>query len=407
MSQHRTNKILILLLISGCFLTMLSCKKDNNTAQPAITQIRAIAPAPNDSILKKAGPGEWVVIQGTNLADASQIFFNGYPASFNSALFAGNNLVVLIPADMPFATLAAADLNTVKVITPGGTVVYQFPIVPPPPVVATMSNEYAVAGTRVSITGNNFFYIDKVIFPGGIAATTNIVSNSTGTSLDVTIPAGVNTGGTIQVVNRYGTGTSVLLFNDFTTGVLHNYDNVSNYDWGAGNSNNSGNYPGNRGYYGVMTASGVSAGDFGWWNGNRPINLKSAQWVAATDLSKPLGNYAVKFEINVIKPWKNGSLFIMKDYNWTYVARYEPWQKMDGTVADFTTTGWQTVTIPLDIFKTKANNQDGTGVPAASMSALLGSGSGGFNMFFVNPGTTAVADFEAAVDNIRVEKIAN
>lgn len=398
--------MLLLLMISGCLLSLFSCKKTSNEGNPVITQVRAIAPAPNDSILKKAGPGEWVVIQGANLATASQIFFNGYPATFNSALFSAGNLVVLIPADMPFATLKPAELNTIRVVTPTGSVVYTFPIVPPPPVIASVSNEYATEGTRVTITGNNFFYIDKVIFPGGVAATTNIASNASGTSLEVTVPAGITTGGTIQVVNRYGTGISVLRFNDFTTGVLHNYDNVNNYDWGAGNSNSSTTYPGNRGYYGVLKATGVGAGDFGWWNGNRPVNVKSGQWVAAADLSKPVGNYALKFEINVTKPWKNGSLFLMKDYNWSYVARYEAWKKVDGTVADFTTTGWQTVTIPLNQFKSKANGQDGTGDPATSLSALLGSGSGGFNMFLVNPGTTTVEDFEVAVDNFRVVKIA-
>jgi len=395
-----------LLMISGFFLSLLSCKKDNNEGQPVISQIRAIAPAPNDSILKKAGPGQWIVIQGANLAGATQILFNGYPATFNSALFSPNNAVVLIPADMPFATLKPDDLNTIKLFTPAGSVTYAFPIEPPAPVIVAMSNEYAAAGTKVTILGNNFFYIDKVVFPGGITAATGIVSNASGNLLEVTVPAGITTGGTIQVVNRYGTGTSLLLFNDFTTGVLQNYDNVSNYDWGAGNSNSSA-YPGNHGYYGVIKATGVSGGDFGWWNGDRSVNTKSVHWVASENLSQPLSNYAVKFEINITKPWKNGTLFILKDYSWNFVARLEGWKKPDGTSADFTTTGWQTVIVPLNYFKSKANGQDGTGDPAASMSALLGSGSGSFHMFFVNPGTTTVTDFEAAVDNFRVVKIAN
>ncbi|MEO6719546.1 MAG: glycan-binding surface protein [Ferruginibacter sp.] len=407
MSNFNIKKFLFLLMIVGCFLSLSSCKKDSNEGTPAITQIRAIAPAPNDSILKKAGPGEWVVIQGANLAGATNIFFNGYPASFNSALFSPGSLVVLIPGDMPFATLKPEDLNTIKVVTPTGSIVYTFPIVPPPPAITAMSNEYAVAGTKVSIAGSNFFYIDKVIFPGGVAVTTGIVANTSGTQLELTVPAGITTGGTIQVVNRYGTGTSLLLFNDYTTGVMQNYDNVNNYDWGAGNSNNSSTYPGNRGTYGVMKAAGVGGGDFGWWNGDRSLNVKSVQWVAGANLSQPLANYALKFEINITKPWKNGALMILKDYNWNFVARLEGWKKPDGTSADFTTTGWQTVTVPLSSFKSKANNQDGTGDPAGSMAALLGSGSGGLNVFFVNPGTTTVTDFEAAMDNFRVVKIAN
>lgn len=405
-----TKKLVFLILVTATLL-QVACKKESSSGAgkdkgaPTIKGLRAISPKPNDSTLHVAGPGQYVVIRGTNLAYTKAIYFNGYQATFNAALFSDTTMVVQIPADMPFASLDQAKLNTIEVVTTSGDVVFKFPIVPPPPIISAMSNESAVAGTSVTIYGNNFFYIDKVVFPGGVAASSGIVSNTSGTTLTVTVPSGVTTGGTIKVVNRYGTGTSVLLFNDFITGVLLNYDNVNNFAWGAGSSNSSTAYPGNRGTYGVMSASAVGASDLGWWNGNRSINTNSAQWVSSANLSSSLDTYALKFEISVTKAWSGGSIYIVKDYDWTYLAVYNPWKNTDGTVTNFTTNGWLTVTIPLSSFKTKANNLDGTGDSAPSLSKLLGSGSGGINFMFVNNGITAVSSFEAAIDNIRIEKV--
>jgi hypothetical protein len=398
-------KKLLFFLLLIAVLIQVGCKKEHSGA-PAITNLRAMAPSPNDSTLTVAGPGQWVVIRGANLRGASAIYFNGWPASFNSALFSDTTLVVLIPADMPFATLDQNKLNTVTVTTPAGEATYKFPIVPPPPVIMAMSNENAVAGTVVVIYGNNFFFVDKVIFPGGIAVSTGISSNQSGTALQLTVPPGITAGGPIQVQNRYGTGTSILLFNDMVTGVLHNYDNVNNFDWGAGTSASSSAYPGNRGTYGVMNASGVAGGDFGWWNGNRSINTKSVVWIPVAQLtSNTLDDFALKFEVNVKTPWNAGSIYVVRDYDWTYVARFEPWLKSDGSASSVATNGWETAIIPLSMFKTKSGSLDGTGNPAPSLTALLSNtGAGPIDFMFVNSGT-APASFEAAIDNIRVVRI--
>jgi len=404
-----SNKTFFILLLAMMALVQVACKKDN-AAGPSISGLRAIAPAPNDSALTIAGPGQWVVIRGAHLGDASGISFNGWPASFNQALFSDNSLVVNIPADMPFASLDTTKLNTVTVITPHGSATYKFPIAPPPPVVTGISNENATAGTAITIYGFNFFYISKVIFPGGITVSSGMTSNTAGTTLNLTVPSGITTGGTIQVVNRYGTGVSVILFNDLTTGVLNNYDNVNNFAWGAGTSTSTTTYPGNRGTFGVMNASGVGGGDFGWWNGNRSVNTNSAQWVPVSRLGETLTNYALKFEINVTTPWNGGSIFIVKDYDWHYVARYEPWQGADGVVSNFTTKGWQTVTLPLSMFKdnpdTTTSTFAGTGNAVPSMAKLLGAtGAGGIDVMFVNPAKAATGSFEAAIDNIRIVRV--
>jgi hypothetical protein len=115
-----------------------------------------------------------------------------------------------------------------------------------------------------------------------------------------------------------------------------------------------------------------------------------------------LDQYAVKFEINVPAAWTGTSIYVIKDYNFNYLARYEPWQGANGTVVSFTTKGWHTVTIPLSLFRTN----DGKGTAAGSLSELLGNGNGAINIQTKNfSAAPSASGLEAAIDNIRVVKI--
>jgi hypothetical protein len=394
---------LFFLILTGSLL-LQACKKDNGK-DPQIFRIRAITPAPNDSVLTMAGPGQTIVIQGSGLFETQQIYFNGYLSSFNAALLADDNIVVTIPADMPFASLDQSKLNTIRVVTAHGEITYTFPIVPPPPYIDAMTNEMALAGERVTIYGNNFFFIDKVTFPGNIDVTSNITTNPSGTVLEVTVPAGVSaTGGPLMVTNRYGVGTSFLLFNDVTTGAICNFDNVNTVNnWsGAIISNSSADFPGNWGNYCRLKYSGIAAGDAAWWQGGRSINIEqSMQWVPVANLGDPPANWAVKFEINTKEPWKGGMMLVDRNYGFNYQARYEPWVSAGG---EYKSEGWKTVVIPMTNFKQNA----GTGSGFTNLTTFLGAdGKGGMNVFFVNNGSgaTAIASFDVAVDNFRVARI--
>jgi Surface glycan-binding protein B xyloglucan binding domain len=406
MLYKKITSISFLLIASALMIGFAGCKKNNEDSPPTVTRVRANLPTPNDSTLSKAGPGQWIVIEGTGLKNTIQAFFNGWPGSFNAALFSDNSMVVLIPADMPFASLDQSKLNTIRIVTTSGETTYTFPIEPPPPVINTMSNEMAVAGERVTLYGNNFFFVDKVIFPGNLEVTTNIQTNPSGTTLDVTVPAAIALGGPIKVVNRYGTGTSILLFNDLATGVLCNFDNVNTINNWAGVtiSSDATVFPGNRGTYARMKYNNVAAGDWAWYGGGRSINVEvSKQWVPVVNLSVTPSSFAVKFEINTKVPWKNGTILLDKDYGWNYQGRYEGWNGTGG-VADYNSNGWKTVVVPLSNFR----QSNGTGAAAPSLTALLGAGgSGGFNLYFINAGTTSVVSFDAAVDNFRVVRVSN
>jgi hypothetical protein len=100
-------------------------------------------------------------------------------------------------------------------------------------------------------------------------------------------------------------------------------------------------------------------------------------------------------------------MFIVRDYNWDFLARFEPWKISETKTANFTTKGkWTTVTIPLTEFRTKKDGIDGTGNSATSLSELFGSKKKTINFFAVNTSDkSSTTGLRAGIDNIRIVKI--
>jgi hypothetical protein len=387
---------------------LAACKKTSSTG-PVLTGVRSYAAAPYDTVLTSLTPaGQWVVLEGHGLKDAEQILIDGIPLTFNFGLFSDTSAVVQLPTVIPFNTVPAADQNTIKYITASGSTTFTFNISVPPPLVTTISNEMAAPGDSVRITGANFFLISNLSFAGVTVSDYNVSSD--GTSIGFVAPQ-TTAGAPLIITSKSGTYTSPFNVEDSITGVLCNFDNVMTFQyWSASMSNSSVTFPGNRGNYAIFNTGGpLSNGDGSWWNGGRSINCNSAQWVPVARLGDTVGNWAMKFEISVPSAWNGISIFFVKDGNWGYLARYEPWKASNGATSPYTTTGWQTVTIPLSMFLTTPSGaKDGTGVSASSLTVLLGSsGSGGVNAYVMNDGAAALSPtgLYAGIDNIRVERI--
>jgi hypothetical protein len=390
--------VLLLIAIGGAFLGgFSSCVKTKTTL--TITGVRADLPAPNDTTLSLVNPGQFVVIKGTGLTAAEQVLFDGVPATYNSALTAPNTMVIPVPS-IAFSTIDSSQLNTITIIYAGGTVVYKFPVVPPPPSVTYISNEFAHPGDVITVTGNYLYLIQSITFPGNVPAT-QYSSNTSGTTLTLTVPQSATTGGGITIVTAGGTGSSepAAGYND-PRGMLCNFDDVNSFSWGC-SVVDSPSFTGNRGNFGQVTAGAVNPGDYAWYNGTRSINLNPVQWIDADSLNNPIGDYALKFEIFVKTPWTAGSLFTVPNYTWTYLSAYQPW----ATVSDSSigvSSNWQTVVLPLSSFTT---NDGVDGAPPANLSTFLGNGNQSLSIMFINAGTKIVGSYDVGIDNIRVVKV--
>ncbi|WP_423126939.1 glycan-binding surface protein [Gaoshiqia sp. Z1-71] len=400
------NRIHFLVLSCLVLVVMqLSSCKDEDQDGPVITAVRNYAPAPNDTLINVLVPGQFVVIEGSNLQEASLITFAGIPATFNKALFSYNYAVVRVPDVIPFPLIAEEDMNKIRYVTPGGETTFNFDIVAGAPMISGIFNENPVEGEIVMIAGTNLFLIEEVNFGGAII--TDFEASIDGTRIAFTMPAS-SASDPLSITTASGTAETIFNVNDLTTGMLCNFDDINNYSWGAGTSNSDPAFPGNHGWYPILDTGILGAGDFSWWGGGRSLNINSVQWVPVEELDQPIANYAVKFEMNIAGEWNGVSLFILKDYNWAYVARFEPWKISETKTTNVNTSGkWMTVTVPLTEFRTKKDNKDGTGDSASSLTQLLGaSGAGAIEFFTVNAGSAPTPiGLRAAIDNIRVVKI--
>jgi hypothetical protein len=390
------NKHTILLCLAGALTAagLQSCHKENSGG-PMVKGIRADQPSPNDTTLSYVNPGQYVILDGAGLSSTVQVTFDGVAATYNSALAADQTLVIAVPS-IPFTSLDTTKANTIVVTTTHGSFTYHFPVVPPPPAVAALSNEFAHPGDVITLTGQYLYLVKSVTFPGGIAAT-QYTTTADGSSMTVTVPPGATTGGGIVITSAGGAGSTEPQagFND-PAGMVCDFDGVNSYSWGASGIVDSPSFTGNNGYFAQMSFTGVNAGDESWWNGGRSINLNSVQWVSSDHIGDPIGNYALKFEIYVKVPWTVGNFYIVPNGNWTWLAAYAG----PGNTT-INTNQWQTVVIPLTNFQT--NN--GAGTAPSSLSTFLGSGSQPIDIMYVNTGTTPMATFDAGVDNIRVVKV--
>lgn len=392
-------RCLMLFSVAVALMFLPSCKKDAINA-PVITGVRNYAPASGDSLIHSLVPGQWVVLLGHNLKNAVQITFDGISTNFNPGLFSDTSAVVQIPSVIPFPSIPAEQLNTIHYVTPEGATTFRFQIVAPPPTITSISNENANANDSVYLYGLNFFFIQGITFAGTQISAYS--ASGDGTSVGFVLPA-LSQSGPVIISTQSGADTTEYNVNDVTTGALCNFDNVNTLSWGTNTDNNSTNFPGNRDYYAILNNGILSAGDNQWWNWQRGINSNGVQWLPVSSLNDPVDKYAVKFEISVPTAWNGTSIFIVKDYNWNYLARYEPWRDANGATFSFTTRGWHTVSIPLSMFRT--NNGKGTAAP--DLTTLLGSSANGsINIYSINDGSSPTATgLNAAIDNIRVVRI--
>lgn len=392
-------------ILLGSSLVLFSCRKDKGDegggGTPKITKVTKTEPNSigKDSTFTESFPNRMILIHGENFDGVKAVYFNGQPAYFNRNYTTNTSIIISIPADAPTAATMPEAPNEIRVVTNGGEAKFTFKLLVDRPAIYAVSNEFAKPGSTITLYGKRMYVIEKVIFPGNIEATGFTLKGDS--ILTVQVPANVTTGGRLIIKNQFGADTAK--FRD-RTGLLTNFDDVNTYSWGATSvTENATDYPGTDGKAVINKFTNASAGDWSWWNGGRSWNLNAMQLLPVADLSKSINNFALKFEIFVKEPWSAGTVILLPRDNWTYVHMYRPWYIDATTTKAFSTTGWTTVTIPLNKFLTKKNGKDGTGDPAPNLAALLGgTGNGSFTAKIVNDMGAAIPKFDVAFDNLRI-----
>lgn len=362
-----------------------------------------------------ADPGDSVFLYGTDLVLVESLSYAGTAITSFKSNLDGTSLGFLMPVQQP--------TDHVLLTTKGGSV--DFKIVATPTVTG-VSNENATAGDSVYVYGTYLKNIQSFTFAG--ADITSFESSADGSSVGFVMPS-VSNSGPVSITTQFGSVTTIYNVNTqiSNTGVLANMEWGNYFGWGwwggagltVNSAANSGgwitvrsDFDGVLGTNNTMFVSYNSgimqSGDGTSYDGSHNFPIGANEWVPAANLSDPVNNWAIKFEISVAHPWNGGTLCFVSGFADSYMARYEPWQISASKTAAFSTKGWQTVTIPLSSFRAKdATLGDGKGVSVPSLANLLGStGNTGLSIYLHNYSSGATeTGFYAAFDNVRVVKI--
>lgn len=188
-------------------------------------------------LVTSASPGNTLAIIGENMRSVYEVWFNDLQASLNQSSLTDNTLFVTVPSRVP----GEVTDKIYFVTTSKDTVAYDFKVIISAPIINSMANEYAKAGTIQSLKGN--YFIDDPGTPLSISFTGNngslipaeIVSIASDfTSVDIVVPEGA-VSGPIVARSVYGTTKSAFWYKD-NRGMLFDFDGLTglgNHGWHA------------------------------------------------------------------------------------------------------------------------------------------------------------------------------
>ncbi|MFI5137979.1 MAG: glycan-binding surface protein [Sphingobacteriales bacterium] len=378
------------------------------------------APAPTITAISNvfANPGDSVYVYGANLVLVQNFSYAGNVITSFTPSVDGTSIGFLMPATQPTKQITV----TTKFGAASATIVAT-------PTISWISNENAEAGDSVYIHGNYLKNISSLMWAG--TAITSFTTSKDTKTVAFVMPTLLAQSGPVSITTSFGTDTTPYHVNTLTylqDGVIENMDGGWNFNgmngWWGSDGNAAVDDPALDVFGGWLTHTTLFDGVLGTnhtvtlFMNNGALKtgqggfagLHSNPWIPTANLSDPVGNWALKFEFSIpsSKPWNGGSLCFKTDFaGSTYVARYEPWQISASATANYSTKGWQTVTIPLSSFRaTDPTLGDGAGASVTSLGALVGTGSTGLTIYLQNFATvTTQTGFYGGIDNVRVVKI--
>lgn len=314
--------------------------------------------------------GQLLRIEGSGFKGLKRVYINGYSTYFNVVFVSNNSMLISVSADTPTLDADPEVRNTIRFVNDNNETVYPFEIRSAKPVITNISNTLPNPGETITVYGSGLTEVSKVVFPGNIETTAGITSDEDGEFFTVVVPAGVSEdGGSLFVQSSNGGVYSPAYFN-FKKGVLLNFDGKGSHGyWGTSTSMIQ---PGDLESVALGTVN-VSQGKYVPHRPARVASFDAAKnrcsevWTAGNGVddwrgqltpyipaSTSLSKVALQFDIYVPNAWKDSGFLkicLINNFNggeWTGACyNYVPWI-VDGKSTAFQTTGWTTVTIPLN-----------------------------------------------------------
>jgi hypothetical protein len=363
-------------LFAFVFFTILFTACDNNDASGGpITISKVYLEDVNSSVKDREVSfvrlGQLLRIEGSGFANLKKVYINGFSTYFNPVYISDTSMLISVAAATPLIDADPAVRNTIRFVNSNNETIYKFEIRSSAPTITNISNTMPKAGETITVYGTGLTEVSKVTFPGNIDVTTGIVSDKDGKFFTVVVPNGVSdNGGSLLIKCSNGGAYSPAYFN-FKKGVLLNFDDkgAQGY-WGTTTSMiipsdlesaSTGLVNTSQGKYIAHRPSRIASFDPAknrctevWTSGSATEDNWRALLTPYIPATTTLDQVALQFDIFVPNAWKDTGFLkicLINNFNggeWTGSCyNYVPWI-VDGKVVPFQTTGWTTVTIPLN-----------------------------------------------------------
>jgi hypothetical protein len=323
------NRLINNTLIAFVILLFVSCSNDKvaSYGPPAIYTV--VSSTLRTDTLKSGALNNWVLIEGANFVNVTNISFNDAKVRLNDAYITPNEISVRIPR-----VISQNPTNTITVQTALGSVTYNFKVVYPPLQVFQMDDEFARPGETMAILGKDFdlYGIDStssISFGGNKIKLTRAAHDT----LFVKVPTGIAAGSEVDIL--YGSNKVLKVpgfYKDNRKYQINTFDYSYNIQWtnvncivGPDTASISGKY---FHFTGSITFDYLI--DFGPGCGQVPDSV-----------FQNASHYSFKFEVRTYQPMaKTGFQFSFgtSEYNWNPYASGSP---LD------TKGRWKTVSFPL------------------------------------------------------------
>lgn len=315
--------------------------------------------------------GQLIRIEGSGFMGLRKVYINGLSSYFNPVYVSDNSMLVNISKTTPTVEAESEVRNIIRMSNDGNEATFSFEIRSAAPSITSISHTLPLTGETIIVNGTGLVEVSKVVFPGNVEVTEGITSDVDGEFFTVVVPEGVSEeGGSLLIECSNGGAYSPAYFN-FKKGVILDFDGIGTHGfWGSSTS--------------MIKDEDLEFASIGTENisqetyvPHRPARIASFEaatprcsevWTAGNDVddwrgqltpyipaTTPLSEVALQFDIFVPEAWSETGFLkicLANGFNggeWTGACyNYVPWI-VNGEAEAFQTTGWTTVTIPLNM----------------------------------------------------------
>ncbi|MGQ7944201.1 glycan-binding surface protein [Flavobacterium sp. WC2509] len=368
-----TITMVLVMLVSMLFN---ACDNNDSSEGGPITISKVFLEDVNSSVPDREVPfgrlGQLLRIEGTGFIGLKKVYINGFDTYFNVVFVSSTSMLVNIANDTPIMDADPSVRNTIRFVNDSNEFTFSFEVRSAPPVIERISNTLPNVGEMITVYGTGLTEVKKVVFPGNVVVTNGITYDKDGKFFTVTMPAGVSAdGGSLLVESANGGVYSPAFFN-FKKGVILNFDGSGTQGYWNTTSMiqptdllsatvglvnvSQGKYVPHRPVRVPSFAGGTNRCSEVWTAGNGVDNWRS-QLTPFIPASTPLDQVGLQFDIYVPTAWTNTGFLkicLINNFNggeWAGACyNVVPWLSKDGKVVPFQSTGWTTVTVPLNKF---------------------------------------------------------